>query len=257
MKREDQLALKKAEYTGKVYPSNKYGDVEIVEYINSSFVKIRFINTNHVKEEHLSSVRSGYVRDDSIPSTCGFGYVDIEGASIGRNMTKEYQLWNNMINRCYNEKELSRNPTYKDCHVSEEWVYLSNFKEWCHQQIGFDQVGWHLDKDILSKDNKVYSEDTCVFVPSEINCAVTNNKSVRGQFPQGVIYNCTKTRYRARIQRSNKWESLGTYDTPEEAFYAYKPVKEAYIKELANKWKDKIDPKVYNALMKWEINIDD
>lgn len=71
------------------------------------------------------------------------------------------------------------------------------------------------------------------------------------------LYNCTKTRYRARIQRSNKWESLGTYDTPEEAFYAYKPVKEAYIKELANKWKDKIDPKVYNALMKWEINIDD
>lgn len=187
MKREEQLALKKAEYEGKVYHSNKYGDVEIVEYINSSKVKIRFINTNHIKEEYLSSVRLGCVRDDSLPTTCGFGYIDIEGESIGRNMTKEYQIWNNMINRCYNEKELSRNPTYKDCHVSEDWMYLSNFKEWCHQQIGFDQVGWHLDKDILSKDNKVYSEDTCVFVPSEINCAVTNNKSVRGQFPQGVI----------------------------------------------------------------------
>ena len=172
-------------------------------------------------------------------------------------MTKEYHLWNNMLNRCYNEKILSSNPTYKDCYVSEEWRYLSNFKEWCHQQIGFDQVGWHLDKDILSKDNKVYSEDTCVFVPSEINCAVTNNKSVRGKFPQGVIFNCTKTRYRARIQRGDKWESLGTYDTPEEAFYAYKPVKEAYIKSLAEKWKDKIDHRVYEALMKWEINIDD
>jgi len=257
MSREKRLALKKAEYEGSVFKTNKYGDVEVVEYINSSFVKIRFINTNHVKEEHLSSVRSGYVRDDSIPTTCGVGFIDVEGASIGRKMTKEYHLWNNMINRCYNEKGLSSNPTYKDCHVSEEWMYLSNFKEWCHQQIGFDQVGWHLDKDILSKDNKVYSEDTCVFVPSEINCAVTNNKSVRGQFPQGVIYNCTKTRYRARIQRGAKWESLGTYDTPEEAFYAYKPVKEAYIKSLAENWKDKIDPRVYEALMKWEINIDD
>ncbi len=247
----------KEKYEGAVFKTNKYGDVEIVEYINSSKVKIRFINTNHIKEEHLSSVRLGCVRDDSIPTTCGVGYIDIEGASIGRNMTKEYQLWNNMVKRCYNEKELSRNPTYKDCHVSEEWMYLSNFKEWCHQQIGFDQVGWHLDKDILSKDNKVYSEDTCVFVPSEINCAVTNNKSVRGQFPQGVIYNCTKTRYRARIQRSNKWESLGTYDTPEEAFYAYKPVKEAYIKSLAEKWKDQIDPRVYDALMNWTIEITD
>ncbi len=257
MKREEQLALKKVEYEGKVYPSNRFGDVEIVEYINSSMVKIRFINTNHIKEEYISSVRSGYIRDDSIPTTCGVGFIDVEGASIGRKMTSWYATWNAMITRCYNENLRYKHPSYKDCTVSENFKYLSNFKEWYHKQIGSDQVGWHLDKDILVKGNNVYSEDTCVFVPSEINCAVTNNKSVRGQFPQGVIYNCTKTRYRARIQRSNKWESLGTYDTPEEAFYAYKPVKEAYIKELANKWKDKIDPKVYNALMKWEINIDD
>ena len=257
MNKEERLALKKAKYEGSVFKTNNYGDVEVVEYINSSFVKIRFINTNHVKEEHLSSVRSGYVRDDSIPSTCGFGYIDIEGASIGRHMTKEYRLWNNMINRCYNEKELSRNPTYKDCHVSEEWRYLSNFKDWCNNQIGFGNEGWHLDKDILVKDSKMYSPETCCFVPPELNCALRNNKKVMGYFPSGVIYNCTKTRYRARIQRGYKWESLGTYDTPEEAFYTYKPVKEAYIKSLAEKWKDKIDPRVYDALVKWEINIDD
>lgn len=65
------------------------------------------------------------------------------------------------------------------------------------------------------------------------------------------------TRYRARIQRGDKWESLGTYDTPEEAFYAYKPVKEAHIKSLAEKWKDKIDPRVYESLMNWTIEITD
>ena len=243
MKREDQLALKKAEYEGNVFKTNKYGDVEIVEYINSSFVKIRFINTNHVKEEHLSSVRSGY--------------IDIEGASIGRNMTKEYQLWNNMINRCYNEVTRQNHLSYVDCSVSDEWKYLSKFKDWCNKQIGFDQEGWCLDKDILVKGNKVYSPETCCFVPPEINCAVTNNKIVRGQFPQGVIYNCTKTRYRARIKRSNKWQSLGAYDTPEEAFYAYKPIKESHIKSLANKWKDQIDPRVYEALMNWTIEITD
>ena len=41
MKREERLALKKAEYEGKIYPSNQYGDVEIIEYINSNKVKIR------------------------------------------------------------------------------------------------------------------------------------------------------------------------------------------------------------------------
>lgn len=34
---------------------------------------------------------------------------------------------------------------------------------------------------------------------------------------------------------------------------AYKQAKEAYIKEVANKWKDQIDPRVYEALMIWEV----
>ena len=257
MKREEQLALKKAEYEGNVYPSNRFGDVKILEYKNNKQVVIMFLNTGFITEESMGDIRSGHIRDISLPTTCGFGYIDIEGASTHKHMTKEYQLWNNMINRCYNEKRLSRNPTYKDCHVSEDWRYLSNFKEWCNRQIGFEQEAWHLDKDILVEDSKTYSPETCCFVPMEINVALANNKSVRGSFPQGVIYNSTKTRYRARIQRGDKWESLGTYDTPEEAFCAYKPVKEAHIKSLAEKWKGKVDPRVYEALMNWTIEITD
>ena len=52
-----------------------------------------------------------------------------------------------------------------------------------------------------------------------------------------------------------KW--LGGFDTPEEAFLAYKQAKEAYIKEVANKWKGQIDPKVYEALMNWNVEITD
>jgi hypothetical protein len=37
----------------------------------------------------------------------------------------------------------------------------------------------------------------------------------------------------------------------------YKREKEKYIKEIAEKWKDKIDLRVYDALMSWEINIED
>ena len=173
------------------------------------------------------------------------------------NLPKEYKLWQDMLRRCYNSKFVQKNPTYKDCHASENFKYYPYFKEWCNQQIGFDQAGWHLDKDILIKGCKIYSEDTCCFVPQEINCALPNSKSVRGTLPSGVIYNNTKTRYRARIQRGYKWESLGTYDTPEEAFYAYKQAKEDYIKEVANKWKDQIDPRVYESLMNWTIEITD
>lgn len=33
--------------------------------------------------------------------------------------------------------------------------------------------------------------------------------------------------------------------------------KETYVKELANKWKDEIDIRVYEALMKYEVSEND
>lgn len=257
MNKEERLALKKAEYEGKIYPSNRYGDVEIVEYINSSKVKIRFINTNHIKDEYLSSVRLGCVRDDSIPTTCGVGFIDVEGASIGKNMTSWYAAWNGMINRCYNENLRYRHISYKDCTVSENFRYLSNFKEWYHNQIGHDQEGWHLDKDILVKGNKVYSEDTCCFVPPEINVLFTKADRIRGKYPIGIYEDKQAGKFKVRISVEGKQKHIGRYYCEKEAFYAYKQAKEAYIKEVANKWKDKIDPRVYEALMNYEVEITD
>jgi len=257
MNKEERLALKKVEYEGKVYPSNRFGDVEIVEYINSKRATIKFINTGYTVEENWSAIRSGHIRDRLLPTTCGFGFIDVEGASIGRNMTKEYRLWNDMINRCYNEKELNRNPTYKDCHVSEDWRYLSNFKEWCNQQIGFDQDGWQLDKDILIKGNKLYSEATCCFVPPEINTLILKADRIRGKYPIGVYEDKQAGKFKVRISVEGKHKHVGRYYCEKEAFYAYKVAKEAYIKEVANKWKGQIDPRVYGALMCYEVDIDD
>ena len=208
MNRAEQLAAKKLEYEGKIYPTNRCGDVVVVEYIASNRVLIRFLNTNNEKFVGTSELKEGLIKDKAQITTCNYGIIDIDGASIGKTMTKEYRLWNGMINRCYNEKSLMKYPSYAKCSVDERWKYLSAFKEWCNNQIGFDQEGWALDKDILVKGNKVYSPETCCFVPVEINCAVTNNKKVRGELPQGVIWNCTKTRYRARIHRKDKWETM-------------------------------------------------
>lgn len=259
MKREEQLALKKDEYEGKVYPSNRFGDVKILEYKNNKQVVIMFLNTGFITEESMGVIRSGHVRDSSLPTTCGFGYIDVEGASIGRHMTKEYRLWNNMVNRCYNEVTRHIYSTYEDCSVSEEWRYLSKFKEWCNKQIGFDNDGWNLDKDLLSKECKIYSEHTCVFVPPEINGFLLNGNSYRGDLPVGVILDkgAKKPRYRARLSKYGKYHCYGSYSNPTDAFYAYKQAKEDFAKELAEKWKDQIDPRAYNALMNYQVEITD
>ena len=43
------------------------------------------------------------------------------------------------------------------------------------------------------------------------------------------------------------------YTTPEEASAAYVEAKEAYVKELALEWKDKIEPRAFEALMNWTV----
>ena len=50
---------------------------------------------------------------------------------------------------------------------------------------------------------------------------------------------------------------LGYFSKPDEAFNVYKQAKEDYIKEVAELYKDQIDIRVYEALMKYEVDIND
>ena len=58
-------------------------------------------------------------------------------------------------------------------------------------------------------------------------------------------------------KNKGKREYLGFFKTEIEAFNAYKQAKEKYLKELAEKWKSQIDERAYNALMNYEVHIDD
>jgi hypothetical protein len=64
-------------------------------------------------------------------------------------------------------------------------------------------------------------------------------------------------KYVARAAINGKEKRIGQYNTPEEAFQAYKVAKEEWIKEVANKYKDKLEPRVYDALMKYEVEMTD
>lgn len=249
----------KEKYLGKVFQSNSYGTFKIVGYTSHTQVKVVFVETGYETVTHLGLIRRGEVKDCFKPTVRGFGIIGDENIRDNNGIVLEtYRKWESMLDRVYGRccKKDTTNPYYNTS-VSEDFRWFGDFKGWCEKQIGFDQEGWALDKDILIKGNKVYSPETCCFVPVELNSLLVNNRATRGEFPVGVYYDASRSKFQSYIRMYGKRKHLGRFDTPKEAFYAYKQAKEAYIKEVAELYKDQIDPRVYDALMKYEVDIDD
>lgn len=171
--------------------------------------------------------------------------------------SKEYRLWDDMLRRCYSDLYQAKKPTYIGCEVSENFKSYSYFYTWCHKQVGFGVAGFHLDKDLLIKGNKFYSEDTCVFVPKEINALILKCDKSRGVNPIGVTFHKRIRKYAAKINHNAKRVHIGYYDDPVVAFNAYKKEKERHIKNVANKYIESIDPRAYEALMQYTVEITD
>ena len=244
---------------GKVCKSNLSGDFKIVKYNNSRNVEIQFINTGYETSAQLEHIKNGNVKDLHSPSVHGVGVTGTKYPSIISGVqTKEYTLWCSMLKRCYSDAIKKKQPTYEGCKVSDKFKSYEYFYEWCHEQVGFDNKDWQLDKDLLVKGNKVYSESTCVFIPREINQILVKCTASRGEYLIGVYWSKTNKAFVAMVSRSKgRSEYLGLFNTETEAFNAYKKAKEAFVKEQANKWKSEIDPRAYEALMKYTVEITD
>ena len=180
------------------------------------------------------------------------GNIWVDGKPI-----KQYDLWQSMLKRSFDEKYKQKYPTYEGVTCSKDWLLMTNFVEEVSKMKGYGLKGWELDKDILQKGNKLYSKDTCCFVPLEVNLLLIKSDKSRGEWPVGVYFDKRDGKFVARLSINGKRKYLGLFPTPDEAFQAYKLAKEAQIKVVAEKWKDQLDERVFQALMEYEVNIDD
>lgn len=208
----------------------------------------------------VSCGRASCKRDLNEPSVYGIGCFGV-GPYTSHNtegkLTKEYNLWSGIMTRCYNPKYHTEKPTYLKSEVDPRFHCFQDFALWCQSQHGFREASWHLDKDILQKGNKTYSPDVCVFVPAEINSLLTKANANRGDFPIGVSWCEGKEKFMACLRKNNKTKHIGYFKTSTEAFLAYKREKELYIKEVAEKYSKIIDKRVFDALLKYEVDITD
>lgn len=235
-----------------------YSKVEYIDY-NTEVCIICPKHGEFWQKPTLHLTRSGcfYCNTSKVRRTnlYGIAIVDTIDANSPENR-KAYRTWTDMLSRCYNPTMLNRFPTYNDVSVSEEWHTFSNFNKWFNENF---IEGYDLDKDLLVKGNKIYSAETCCFIPHKINCTINRCQRSRGSLPIGVHYDKARKKYISALKCGMVTKFIGRFNTPLEAFNAYKTAKEKYIKELAEKYfqEGKITEKVYNALMKYEVEITD
>ena len=240
---------------GEVYENNVGLKFVVIEYNGCNDVKVKFVDSSYTTFSTTGNIRSGSVKDKMSPSVYGVGVVGVNSISTNQKPHQEYVFWNSMLQRCYDLSYKLKRPTYIGCTSSNNFKYYPYFKDWCNKQVGFGNKGWCLDKDILVKGNKLYSEDTCCFVPREINSLFALSGNSRGLNPIGVQFNLEGENYSARVSRDGKHCHIGTYETKEDAFLWYKEAKELHIKSVAKRWFGKIDQNVFNALMTYEVGI--
>lgn len=245
--------MKKDLSVGNVFSTNGGGDCVIIQYSNFDNILVEFLDVSKYRVKvRGSDLRKGKVKNLFYPSVCGIGYLgDGEFKSrVYNKKTEAYRCWCSMLARCYAPLKCKSKNAYKGCTVHEDWHNFQVFAKWYYNNK-FKGQGYHLDKDILVKGNKLYSEKTCCLVPREINSLLLDNKASRGDYLQGVTFVEKNGSFLAQLRKYSKPFYIGCYQTEVLAAEAYKREKEAHVKAVALEWKDKIDEKVFITLMNW------
>lgn len=235
-------------YVGNSFRNLKGEVAKILEYVNSKNVIVQFEDGTVVNVIPVN-LRSGEFKNRNTPCFYGVGYLgygEFSGYEKGNKMTKAYQLWAGMLERCYSPNQERDNPTYKNCKVDDKWHNFQNFARWYYSQPIIENA--HLDKDILSGNQKLYSEATCVLIPASINSVMKGDQKKTTEFPQGIRETKSHS-YEARYKN----QQLGTFKTVTEAQKAYNEAKEIHIRNLAETYKDVLPVNIYKKLANYHL----
>lgn len=234
----------------------KSGDISVVEYISHKNVVVKFKSTGYQKSAESTHIRSGSVRDPTMPSVYGVGFLGDGGYKSKYNSknTKAYDSWHHMMTRCYDESYKARKPTYSECTVCEDWHNFQNFAKWHEENYPKDCGIYCLDKDLKVIGNKLYSPEMCMYVSNGVNAFITDSGKSRGILPIGV----TMTKYGKFISRcsspiTNTSDYLGTFNSENLAHLAWRKRK-SKIAELLIQASIREDEKLGLANYKYALD---
>lgn len=241
---------------GAKYVTNQGCEVNVVKYISYSKVLIKFNDeTGLEKLVSKKELLNGMIKNPYYPDVRGVGFFGVgpHTAKSGDTTTKEYSHWASMLTRCYYAGYHERFPTYIGCSVDSQWHNFQEFAEWCQWQVGFNDTKSVLDKDLIVPNNKVYSPDTCVFLPAKLNNLIVTQIKPGKNVPAGISFQESSQKYIVSCAIDGKNKNLGRYKCPKEAFKVYKEFKENLVREKADEYRNQIDQRAYIALINFKV----
>lgn len=248
---------------GEINYNNFGSEMKIVNYNSHNDVDILFTEYNYLaKNKCYAHFKNGKVKCPYEKRYYSVGYLGEGKYKVNdksNKQTKQFKAWIGMLRRCYNQNSLKERERYTNVIVCEEWHNYQNFAEWYDNNFyTVNDEKMCLDKDILVKGNKVYSPNTCVYVPNNINMLFSKRNKSRGQFPIGVHLDKKRCKFISQCHNSErKYVNLGAFDNVNDAFLSYKKFKEKTIKEVADKYKKYIPNKLYKIMYIYEVDVND
>lgn len=241
---------------GTQFQTKSNGECTVICYVNATNVCVMFRDGTIVKCR-AGNLTNGVVKNPNNPSVFGAGINDFKMDDCCTD--KRYTLWHSMLRRCYSADYQKGKPTYIGVKVDKRWLRLSNFVKDIEEMPFFAKSiteGYELDKDLLGDGSKIYSVGTCCFIPRELNAFFTRGSSSNG-LPTGVLYNKRLGKYVASLGTDGGYSKhLGVFDTLNDASKCYVVAKKTKLLDLAEKYKGRIEDRVYDKLINFDFSIE-
>ncbi len=206
---------------------------------------------DYIFEARMDSILNSNIKYPYHSSILGKGHfgVGIHMATYENKISKIYSMRTGMLTRVYDETQRHKHPTYKDVKICKDWHNFQNFAEWyVHSNY---QVGWQLDKDLLSETNsKIYSPETCIFIPPALNSFMTNIRLNNTSGYPGVSWHKDNNKWLAEISviEIGKKVNLGYFTLAEEAGEAYKVARATQVTNWKQRVKHLLPSEVVNNI---------
>lgn len=166
---------------GNTYKSLKSGNFKVLNRVdngqaNTALYKIEFVLTGNKIVVNGSNLLKGKVKDNFYPRICGVACI---GNVVNASKHPLYNIWSNMIKRCYNKKHKNY-ATYGGAGVKVEknWLVFENYIRDISQKENYDKLirdkqNWNVDKDIICEEKKIepkiYSNETTLIINAKAN----------------------------------------------------------------------------------------